>query len=164
MRKKEIDTRRIQLMIQAVIIAAVVLLVAVAVLGRGQNVPPPAPGNLTAAASFPSDVPVPAVGSIHNAALPLPSGQSQFTRSFATSSTVAATFSFYKHFLASAAGWRVLAEASRPADPAHKSLLAQNGSGILTVNVSAAPSVSLPLTAMVQLVFVTAPNSASSSR
>jgi hypothetical protein len=157
------DNRRLQLVVAGIIIVAAGLLIVIFVVPRtqapglgsgaaatGAAVPGAANGNRSAAA-FPADIPIQASGTVTSAAGATPSGQFQAARSFVSAKTAIATFNFYKQLLTgSVAGWSVLAEINKPADPAHKAILARNGQGMLTINISAQP----PSSSLVEMSFV----------
>ncbi|MDE2019796.1 MAG: hypothetical protein KGJ13_05640 [Patescibacteria group bacterium] len=156
--KRKIEPSQIQRIIQAVVIVAVFLLVLAAVVGRGQS-PVAERDNPMPISRFPSDVPVPARGFIHSALLPLQGGQLQEVRLFASASTTTANLALYKHFLTTAAGWQLVAEAGQNSKLAQKSLFAQNGLGMLSVYLSPQSS----STSLIRLIYVTAPALASAN-
>lgn len=137
------DNRRTKFVVEGIVTVAVVFSI---VIFSSQRIGVPNGGvNGTAGANrlqaaFPSDIPLLTSGTVHSANATAPSGQFQVSHSFMSAKTTSASFTFYKQFLSqSSSSWIILSQRSSPADPAHRSILARNGEGILTVDISARP-------------------------
>ncbi len=173
------DKDRLKLVIEGVVIIAVVLvivLIASPSAWAPRENPIAASQQRLAQFAFPADIPIPTMAGsgangtagssvpVSTTSVALPNGQVQIKNSFLSTSTTSATFSFYKQFFAGSAasasaaagaarGWMFLAQINNPQDPAHKSILARNASGMLTVNITAQTA----STALVEMTFVSNP-------
>ena len=84
-------------------------------------------------------------------------GQLQATRSFQSSKSVDANFAIYQKFLAAnATTWTVISQNNNPSDPGHKSILAKDKGGLLTITISSLPPQPLPET-LVTITYITNP-------
>ncbi len=141
---------RAKLIAGSVVVIAAVLLIALFSSPR-PSAPQASPAGVAPSQiAFPSDVPIRASGAVQSASGAIPNGQLQASISFVSTGTVGANFNFYKQFFSASDGWTFLSQANAPADPAHKAILARNGQGMLTVNISSQP----PSASLIEMSFV----------